>query len=172
MSYFNPVDWMIQRTHQSRAEITAKHGLGKNLLLRCSQGRVQSITPRVEAVLWKEWSEKGLDQDAFDAEFGTLSVALAFEKWRESQRIARRGLVPTKVESNDKIPPFARLVKAVGSISATAKLLMVADLPVQNYAQAVTATMPEPIRTALTEMAYPHVEQLDKAQLTWKMRTR
>lgn len=164
----NPVDFMIHKTGQSRAEITAKYGLGKNLLLKASQGRVQSITPKIETVLWKEWKERGIDQDVFDEYFHTLSLDHAYQGWRSDIRFGRRGLVPTKVSQDTSISPFRRLTQAIGSLSKTAKLLMVADLPVQHYAEGVVQTMPEPIENALTDLGYPYVEELKKAQLSWQ----
>lgn len=164
----NPIDFMIAKTGMSRAEVTAKYSLGKNLLIRASQGRVQSITPKIESVLWKEWKERGIDQDLFDEEYGTLSLNHAFQVWRAQERASRRGDVPVQVENDTKIPPFARLVKAVGSISKTAKLLMVADLPVQSYTRGTTAGMPEPIKEALDELGYPHTKGLAQAQKIWQ----
>ena len=164
----NPVDFLVKKTGLSRAELTARHGFGKNLLLKASQGRVQSITPRIEIALWKEWQDRGMDQDLFDQEFGTLSLDLAFQRWRAEQRAQRRGQVPTKVEHSQFVTPFGRLVNAVGSISAMAKLLMVADLPVENYAKARTVSMPEPIHDALVELGYPHISELDRAQKKWQ----
>lgn len=168
MSTVNPVDFMVHKTGLSRAELTARHGLGKNLLLRASQGRVQSITPKIEMVLWKEWKARGIDQDLFDSEYRTLSLDHAFQTWRDRTRKARQGLVPAQVPQDPAIPPFYRIVNAIGSLSATAKLLMVADLPVDNYAKAQTVGMPEPIFKALTDLKYPHISELDKAQKAWQ----
>lgn len=165
---WNPVDFMIHKTGQSRAEITAKHGLGKNLLLKASQGRVQSITPKIETVLWKEWKERGIDQDLFDEQFRTLSLDQAYQGWRSDVRFGRRGLVPTKLSQDTSISPFRRLTNAIGSLSKTAKLLMVPDRPVQVYAEGSVQTMPEPIEHALVALGYPYVEELKRAQKTWQ----
>lgn len=168
MSTPSPVDFMVRRIGLSRAELTAKHGLGKNLLLKASQGRVQSITPKIANVLWKEWQERGIDQDEFDALYSTLDLDLAFQRWRTRERLARAGQVPTTVRQLTQFSPFQRLVSAIGGGSRTAKLLMVADIPVAQYASGRQTAMPVPIHQALTDLRYPHIEALDKAQRAWK----
>lgn len=168
MSTPNPVDMMVKRTGQSRAELTAAHGLGKNLLLKASQGRVQSITPKITNVLWKEWAARGIDQDEFDTLYNTLDLDLAFQRWRTQERRSRAGQVPTVVRQVVKFSPFQRLVTAIGGESRTAKLLMVADIPVAQYASGRQTAMPIPIQEALRDLKYPHIEALDKAQRTWK----
>lgn len=170
MSKPNPIDFMVNRTGLSRAEVTAKHGLGKNLLLKAAQGRVQSITPRISVVLWKEWADRGIDQDEFDAMYNTLDLDLAFQQWRKNKRRENKGTVPTKFEQLATISPFRRLVNAIGSESAAAKLLMVADLPVTQYASAKQKEIPEPIVEALRDLEYPHISELDRAQRTWRER--
>lgn len=168
MNTQNPVDFMVKRTGLSRAELTAKHSLGKNLLLKASQGRVQSITPKIANVLWKEWADRGIDQDEFDTLYNTLDLDLAFQRWRTKERQARAGQVPTVVRQLTKFSPFQRLVSAIGGESRTAKLLMVADIPVAQYASGRQTAMPVPIHQALTDLKYPHIEALDKAQRAWK----
>lgn len=165
----NPVDFMISRTGLSRIEFAVKHGFGKNLLGRLVQGRLQSVTPRISAALWAEWRDRGLDQDDFDAEYGTLDIDTAYQRWVTNRRIANRALLPLSalVKDDPKITPFARLVQAIGSISKTAKTLVVADVVVQRYSDGRQKSMPEAIRTALHEMAYPHTESLDSAQQRW-----
>lgn len=166
----NPVAFMVDHTTLSRAEFTAKYGFGKNLLGRLAQGRLQSVSPRVSSALWQEWRERGLDQDDFDAMYGTLDVDTAYQRWVQNRRIANQSKLPSAVKDDPKITPFARLVKAIGSISKTAQVLAVADVVVQRYADGRQRAMPESIRTALHEMNYPHVESLDAAQQRWHAR--
>lgn len=163
----NPVDFMIERTGLSRIEFALKHGFGKNTLGRLVQGRLQSVTPRIEGALWQEWRERGLDQDDFDAAYKTLDVNSAYQRWVSNKRITNRPLLPLAVKDDPKITPFARLVRKIGSVSKTAQTLAVADVVVQRYADGRQKSMPESIRTALTEMGYPHVEALDAAQQRW-----
>ncbi len=163
----NPVDFMIERTGLSRTEFAVKHGFGKNILGRVAQGRLQSVTPRISAALWKEWQERGLDQDDFDAEYGTLDVNVAYQRWVHNRRISNRDFLPSSVKDDKKITPFARFVKAIGSVSKTAQTLVVADVVVQRYADGRQRAMPDAIRTALHEMEYPHTEALDASQRRW-----
>lgn len=163
----NPVDFMIERTGLSRTEFTVKYGFGKNTLGRLVQGRLQSVTTRVSGALWKEWQERGLDQDDFDAEYRTLDVDSAYQAWVTNRRISNKVKLPTSVKNDPAITPFARFVREIGSISKTAQVLAVADVVVQRYADGRQKAMPESIRTALHEMGYKHVEQLDKAQQRW-----
>lgn len=166
----NPVDFMIAQTGLNRTEFTLKHGFGKNILTRVAQGRLQSVTPRIEAALWAEWREKGIDQDLFDAEYNTLSVDSAYQRWVTNRRISNRVKLPAKIVNDTKITPFARLVRAIGSISKTAQTLVVADVVVQRYADGRQKQMPEAIKQALIHMRYPHVEDLEKAQQKWHSR--
>lgn len=167
MTLTNPVDFMVRKTGLSRAEFTAKHELGKNLLLKASQGRVQSITGTISQALWSEWKAKGIDQDLFDEEYGTTDLDVAFQHWRSEDRKRRRGTVPETVVNDSGISPFMRMVKAIGSLSKTAKMLAVPDLPVSQYASGRQVVMPKSISTALKELGYPYVYQLDKAQRNW-----
>lgn len=162
----NPVVFMIARSGLNRAEMTVKYGFGKNLLLRASQGRVQSITRRVANALWAEWEVKGIPQDLFDETYDTLDLDVAYRAWIDAERYARRGRLPLKIEQDRNISPFARLVKALGSVSHTAKFLCVADLPVQRYAEG-KQDMPQPVREALDALGYPYTEELDSAQKKW-----
>lgn len=163
----NPVDFMISRTGMSRTEFAVKHGFGKNILGRVAQGRLQSVTSRISAALWKEWQERGLDQDDFDAEYGTLDVDMAYQRWVHNTRISNRVKLPDAVKDDPKITPFARIVRAIGSVSKTAQILAVADVVVQRYADGRQKAMPDAIRTALHEMGYQHTEALDKSQQRW-----
>jgi hypothetical protein len=166
----NPVDFMISQSGLNRAEFSVKYGYGKNTLTRVSQGRLQSITSRVESDLWAEWREKGIDQDLFDAEYNTLSVDSAYQRWVTNRRVSNRVKLPAKIVNDTKITPFARLVRAIGSISKTAQTIVVADVVVQRYADGRQKQMPEAIKQALTEMRYPHVQDLEKAQQKWHAR--
>lgn len=166
----NPVDFMIAQTGLNRTEFTVKHGFGKNILTRVVQGRLQTVTPRIEAALWKEWQDRGIDQDLFDEEYGTLSVNSAYQRWVSNRRISNRVKLPVKLPDDRKISPFARLVRAIGSTSKTAQTLVVADVVVQRYADGRQKQMPEAIRESLTEMRYPHVADLDEAQKRWHSR--
>lgn len=163
----NPVDFMIERTGLSRTEFAVKHGFGKNILGRVVQGRLQSVTSRISAALWDEWRERGLDQDDFDAEYGTLDVNTAYQRWVHNRRISNKVKLPSSVKNDPAISPFARVVKAVGSVSKTAQILAVADVVVQRYADGRQKAMPDAIRTALHEMDYPHTEALDTSQKRW-----
>lgn len=163
----NPVEFMIAKTGLSRAEFAAIHGFGKNILIRITQGRLQSVTPRIAAALWKEWQTRGLDQDDFDAEYQTLDVNSAYQRWVSNQRLLNRVKLPRAVKDDPRITPFARLVQAIGSVSKTAQTLVVADVVVQRYADGRQRSMPDAIRTALIEMGYSHLEDLDTAQQRW-----
>lgn len=166
----NPADFMIKRTGMSRMEITEKHLLGKNLLLKVSQGRVHTITPRIESVLWHEWTERGIDQDLFDAEYGTLSLDTAYQKWRDQQRARNNGKIPTGVKLDPRVSPFRSIVNAVGGVSRMAKILLVADSPVEEYAKGRQIVMPLSVREALSDVKYPNIEKLDIAQKAWRKR--
>lgn len=163
----NPVGFMISRTGLSRAEFAAKHGFGKNLFTRLAQGRLQSVSPRISSALWAEWAERGLDQDDFDEKYRTLDVDRAYQQWVHNQRILNRVHIPDAVKDDPKITPFARLVKAIGSVSKTAKVLVVADVVVQRYADGRQKQMPEAIHDSLELMDYPHLHSLDSAQKRW-----
>lgn len=163
----NPVDFMIEKTGLSRTEFAVKHGFGKNILGRLVQGRFQSVTPRIANALWAEWQTLGLDQDDFDAEYKTLDVDFAYQQWVKNRRLTNRVKLPASVKDDPRITPFARIVKAIGSVSQTAAVLAVADVVVQRYADGRQRSMPTSIREALTEMGYSHVETLDKAQERW-----
>ncbi len=163
----NPVDFAISRTGMSRSEFAAKHGFGKNIFTRVAQGRLQSITSRISQAVWSEWRERGLDQDDVDAEYGTLDLDVAYQRWVQNQRVKNRPLLPEKLPALDKITPFARIVKAIGSVSKTAKTLVVPDAVVQRYADGRQVKMPQPIRDSLSQMKYPHLESLDAAQQRW-----
>lgn len=163
----NPVDYIIRCTGLSRSEFTAKHGFGKNLLGRVSQGRLQSVTPRIANALWAEWEEKGQPQGSFYGKYGTLDIDEAYQNWVHNRRVSNRAKLPRTIPESTTLSPFARFVKAVGSVSATAKLLAVADVSVQRYADGRVKAMPEAIRTALHEMQYPHTDSLDKQQQRW-----
>jgi len=163
----NPVAFMVDQTGLSRTEFTVKHGFGKNLLGRLSQGRLQSVTPRIANALWAEWQERGIDQGTFESQYGTLDVDEAYQTWVQNRRLTNRVKLPETVKDDPKITPFARIVKAIGSVSKTASTLAVADVVVQRYADGRQKSMPDAIREALTEMGYKHVESLDKAQERW-----
>lgn len=163
----NPVDFMIDRTGMSRIEFSLKHGFGKNILGRVVQGRLQSVTPRISSALWSEWRERGIDQDEFDERYGTLDVDTAYQKWVRARRKENVDRLPWKVPQVEGATPFGRFVKAIGSVSRTAQVLVVADVVVQRYADGRQKEMPGPVKTALTEMGYPYVESLEKAQKAW-----
>jgi hypothetical protein len=168
----NPVDFMIQRTSMSRIEFALKYGFGKNTLGRLVQGRLQSVTPRISAALWSEWKNRGIDQDEFDELYGTLDVNTAYQRWVTNRRITNKVKLPLSVKDDPSITPFARLVRAIGSVSKTAQTLAVADVVVQRYADGRQRSMPDAIREALNEMGYKHTDALDKAQQRWHQRAK
>lgn len=163
----NPIDFMISQTGMSRTEFAAKHGFGKNTLGRLAQGRLQSVTPRIAGALWSEWQERGIDQDLFDSEYHTLDVDTAYQRWVHNRRLTNRVKLPESVKDDPSITPFARIVKAIGSVSKTAQTLAVADVVVQRYADGRQKSMPDSIREALVSMGYKHVASLEAAQKKW-----
>lgn len=158
---------MVERTGMSRTEFAVKHGFGKNIFGRLAQGRMQSVTPRISGALWSEWAERGLDQDDFDAEYGTLHVDTAYQAWVKQTREANKDRLPEELDRDKTITPFARMVKAIGSVSKTAQVLSVADVVVQRYADGRQKAMPTSIREALTDMKYPFTDSLESAQKRW-----
>lgn len=162
----NPVSFMIRQTGLTRAEFAAAHDFGKNIMTRLIQGRLQSVTPRISAALWSEWESKGLDQDLFDDTYRTLDVDVAYQRWVTNQRLLNRVKIPPRLLSKAG-SPFNQFVQSVGSVSKTAQVLCVADVSVQRYADGRIRKMPPAIREALSQMSYPHVEKLEKAQLRW-----
>ena len=167
MTSRNPVDWMVARTRMSRASFTYKYGFGQNLLLRISQGRFLSITPRIVDALLNEWAARGIPLSEFSEEFGTLDIDEAYQEWVKKTRISHRSAMPHRVADNTALLPFARLVAEVGSISGMAKLLVIPDIYVQSYSDGKHAIMPEVLKKALHEVGYPYVEELEKAQRIW-----
>lgn len=163
----NPVDFMVRRTGLTRPEFSVKHGFGKNLILRLSQGRLASVTPRVEAALWKEWQDRGISQDEFDERYRTLDLNSAYLAWVHNKRLVNKTKIPTTLTQDTSVSPFARIVRAIGSASKTAKLLVVPDVAVQRYADGRHKAMPESIRQALHTMKYPHLAELNAAQERW-----
>lgn len=163
----NPVSYMVSQAGVSRAEFSAKHGFGKNLMTRLTQGRLQSVTPRIASALWSEWRERGIDQDLFDEEYDTLDVDTAYQRWVKNRRVANRLALPSQLENDTSITPFARLVRAIGSVSKTASVLVVADVVVQRFADGRQPSMPDSIREALNDMGYPHTAALEAAQKKW-----
>lgn len=153
----------------TRAEFAVKHGFGKNLFGRIVQGRLPSVTPRIADALWGEWRERGLSLDDFEAEYHTTDLDLAYQNWVSSRRLANRGLLPSVVDNDPAITPFARVVKKIGSVSKTAQTLAVSDVVVQRYADGRQKVMPVSVRKALQEMKYPNLEALDAAQKRWHM---
>jgi hypothetical protein len=163
----NPVDFMVQRSGLSRAEFAATYDFGRNFLTRVVQGRARGVPSRLSSALWAEWTKKGIDQDDFDELYGTLDVDLAFQRWVTNRRLTNRVKLPDQIPADKKITPFARIVKAIGSVSKTAQTLAVADVAVQRYADGRQRQMPDSIKTALHEMKYPHVSDLESAQERW-----
>jgi hypothetical protein len=163
----NPVDYMVDHTGLTRAEFTAKYDLGKNLLLRLSQGRLQSVTSRISSLLWGEWRVRGLDQDDFMEVYNTLDLDVAYQRWIHNQRIVNKIRLPHTLPK-DGGSPFARFVKAIGSVSKTAQVLCVVDVSVQRYADGRIEKMPPSIKQALTDMQYRHVASLEEAQKKWQ----
>lgn len=163
----NPAIFMLERTGMTRPEFAKKHELGRNLLLRLSQGRVRNITPRIEAALWKEWSDRGISQDEFDEVYNTLDLDSAYQRWMHNKRLVNKTKLPSNLTGPKGSSPFGKFVSTIGSVSKTAQVLVVPDVVVQRYADGRQREMPLAIKEALAEMKYPHTAELEAAQERW-----
>jgi len=162
----NPLDWALGKIGMTRAAFGAELGFGKSYLIRVSQGRHSHIGASVESKLYKLAEAKGIDLD--EEILGLYGPATnldeAYEHWVILHRQAQT--IPDPVR-NQKLNPFMRLVTAAGGVARMSALLAAPDPLVERYAKGKTYRMPLPIMTALTDMDYPHINELDAAMRKW-----
>lgn len=160
----NPFDWAIKSLGLTRAEFSRISGLGRPYLLRVGQGRHAKIGDRATHALYTEALNRGIDLESeLDAEYGVDDIHEAWDLWVLQHR--RLQTMPNPARGNGN--PFARLVKAVGGVARMSALLAVPDPLVERYAKGKTARMPMPIREALQDMKYPHIDVLDAEVQKW-----
>lgn len=162
----NPLDWALGKIGMTRAAFGAELGFGKSYLIRVSQGRHSHIGAAVEAKLYKLAEAKGIDLDGeLLGVFGPATdLDEAYEHWVIEHRKAQTLPSP----SNDKkLNPFMRLVTAAGGVARMSALLAAPDPLVERYAKGKTYRMPLPIMTALADMDYPYINELDESMRKW-----
>jgi len=156
----NPLDFALKELGMTRAEFGRQADLGKQYLLRVSQGRHSQIGEYAQKEIYKFAEKKGVNIDKLvKDQYGVKPLQKAWDRWVSEHRKAQSIPKPSKDGAN----AFDRLVKAAGGVARMSALLAVSDPLVERYAKGVTKTMPGPIRTALEEMNYPHIKDLDKA---------
>lgn len=163
----NPLDWALDRIGMTRAEFQAECDYSKPYLLRLSQGRQSQMGARVVADLCRLAEQRGIDLDGeiLGVYGAATTVPEAYDVWVHQHRKAQ--IMPEPVKDST-INPFMRLVKAVGSISRMSALLAAPDQLVERYAKGVHYGMPMPVMMALTDMNYPHINELDRAMREWE----
>lgn len=163
----NPLDWALDKIGMTRAQFQADLGLSKPYLLRISQGRQSHMGDRVVNGLYALAKAKGVDLDAeIVGVYGpAISVPDAYDHWVIEHRKAQT--IPAPVDDRT-VNPFMRLVKAVGSVSRMSALLAAPDQLVDRYAKGVSYVMPLPVMIALTDIGYPHIEDLADAMVRWE----
>lgn len=160
----NPFDWAIKRLGMTRADFSRASGLGRAYLLRVGQGRHSQIGNRALHALYDQAKKRGVDLDAeLEERYGTEDLQEAWDRWVYRHRKAQTIPLPAKGNGN----PFARLVRAAGSVARMAALLAVPDPLVERYTKGLTPRMPAPIREALEQMDYPHLDSLDSQMKAW-----
>lgn len=158
----NPLDFSLKELGLTRAEFGRQVDLGKQYLLRVSQGRHSQIGEYTQQEIYRIAEKKGVDIDKLvKDQYGVKPLQKAWDRWVTEHRKAQTLPNPGKEGAN----AFDRLVKAVGGVARMSALLAVSDPLVERYAKGVTKNMPGPIRTALEEMGYKHTNDLDKAML-------
>lgn len=143
----NPVDFLLRQFGITRSAFTKAHGFGENHLLLVAQGRKEGVGDMLEAALLKEAERSGVNvYSALENKYGFEDIDEAWFFWRLNQR--HRASLPDLKPGVGS--PMSRLVRAVGSIAQTAKLLRVRDIMVKKYMH--QAEMPSPIRKAFEEV--------------------
>lgn len=162
----NPLDWALGKISMTRAAFGAEIGFGKSYLIRVSQGRHSHIGSAVESKLYKLAEARGVDLD--EEILGLYGPATdldeAYEHWVIAHRKAQE--IPSPVRDK-KLNPFMRLVTAAGGVARMSALLAAPDPLVERYAKGKTYRMPLPIMTALIDMDYGHIDELEAAMRTW-----
>lgn len=163
----NPFSFALRKLGMTRVEFGRIADLGKPYLLRLSQGRHANIGAVAMHHLYDQAKKRGVDLDGeIEETYGVETIEEAWDAWVYDHR--RKQSIPSPARGGDN--PFARLVKAAGGVSRMAALLAVSDPLVERYAKGVTATMPGPIRDALLDVGYPHVDDLDREVQKWHSR--
>lgn len=147
MTAENPVDYLIRRCGMTRVAFTREYGFGENHLLLVSQGRKESVGPRLMEALAQACAKHGVRPNIeLSHTYGTGNIEDAYAEWIRDQR--QTAQLPQTVKAGLG-SPMARLVRHYGSIAQTAKVLRVRDLVVRRYMD--SEKMPQPIYTAISE---------------------
>jgi hypothetical protein len=156
----NPVDFLLRQFGITRSAFTKAHGFGENHLLLVAQGRKEGVGDMLESALFKEAETSGVNvYAALENKYGFSDLDEAWFFWRLNQR--HRTSLPEMRPGVGS--PMSRLVRTVGSIAKTAKVLRVRDIMVKKYMH--QAEMPRPIADAFREIEGDEfVEQFDRAQ--------
>lgn len=167
----NPLDWALDKIGMTRAAFGAELGFGKSYLIRLSQGRHSHLGSSVEARLYKLAEAKGIDLDEeLLGQYGpSTTLDEAYSHWVMEHRRAQEMPEPVR---DTKLNPFQRLVTAAGGVARMSALLAAPDPLVERYAKGKTFRMPLPIMTALIDMDYPHINELDNAMRSWEEKHR
>ena len=162
----NPLDWALGKLGMTRAAFGAEIGFGKSYLIRVSQGRHSSLGTNIQAKLYSLAEAKGidLDEEILGVYGPSTNLDEAYDWWVVQHRRAQTIPEPSK---NRKLNPFQRLVTAAGGVARMSALLAAPDALVERYAKGKTYSMPMPVMTALMDVGYEHVSQLDEAMQKW-----
>jgi hypothetical protein len=156
----NPVDFLLRQYGVTRSAFTKSYGFGENHLLLVAQGRKEGVGDMLESALYREAESSGINLfAALENKYGFGDIDEAWFFWRLNQR-HRTNLPDLRPGIGS---PMARLVRTVGSIAKTAKLLRVRDIMVKKYMH--QAEMPSPIRNAFEEIeGVEFTQRFDQAQ--------
>lgn len=162
----NPLDWALGKLGMTRAAFGAEADLGKSYLIRLAQGRHARIGTVAERKLYQLAEAKGidLDEEILGIYGGSTNLDEAYDHWVVEHRRAQT--IPDPVK-DQKLNPFMRLVTAAGGVSRMSALLAAPDALVERYAKGKSYQMPMPVMIALTDIGYPHIDQLYQAMEYW-----
>jgi len=169
----NPYVRLRELCGLSQKKFADKHSFGKMTMVYLESGMYTRVSDRQSIALGKECSEKGVDAyDILAEEYGSASLNEAYLAWRSEDRRLRAPSVLAKVAppfmGSEGTPPVAQFVKdTTGSLQGFCKLLKIPSITMTRYIRGETATMPDALRAALSDVKYPHTAALAQAQEKW-----
>lgn len=148
-----------------------RNGFGKMTMVYLEAGMYTKVSERQNIALGKECSQRGVDAKAvLKDEYGTESLTVAYMQWRTERRknAPERADFPETFRSTTANSPMSFFVADMtGSMQRFCKVVKIQPATVTRYAKGETMKMPKELRTALEEMGFDRIAELEKLQSQW-----
>jgi DNA-binding XRE family transcriptional regulator len=168
----NPYALLREKCGLSTRAFAEKSGLSRQTLVHIEAGTYPTLSDGMVLALGKLCFEKDVvAREVLSEAYGVDTLAEAYSLWRDEQRqlAAERVNSVRPNRSTAELSPMHFVVKdSIGSAQGFSKALKVPASLLMRYVTGAAVLMPRELETALRDLEYPFLLELQANQTKWR----